>query len=323
MRILPIALTLALLFPIPVPAAAAAPAARADPASAGVRRGLPGDRGADARHRLPVRELGRPGPALPVLRPGRRRPRRRGLRRPARRRPGSRCWSRAWTPRSRLRPRARRRRPAGPGVQARTLYEQLSKRSRGVAVVAWLGYDPPEGIGLAAATQGRARAGATALTAFVQDLMRQRPGATVTLIGHSYGALVVGLAAPDLPEVHDLIALGAPGMGAGPGRRPGRRPGLDALAPDRLDPPDPAGAAARPGPRPPARRRTASARPRCPPPAWPGTTTTWSRAAPPSVRSVTSSCRVVLATTRRGAFLNLVLRGTVLDGPLAGNDSGR
>jgi pimeloyl-ACP methyl ester carboxylesterase len=100
-----------------------------------------------------------------------------------------------------------------PGVQGRTLYQQLSKRSRAVAVISWLGYDPPEGVGLAAATEGRARAGAKLLTAFVQDLLRQRPGADVTLIGHSYGSLVVGLAAPHLPEVHDLIALGSPGMG--------------------------------------------------------------------------------------------------------------
>jgi pimeloyl-ACP methyl ester carboxylesterase len=35
----------------------------------------------------------------------------------------------------------------------------------------------------------------------------------VTLIGHSYGSMVVGLAAPHLPEVHDLITLGSPGMG--------------------------------------------------------------------------------------------------------------
>ncbi|GIM96925.1 alpha/beta hydrolase [Paractinoplanes toevensis] len=102
-----------------------------------------------------------------------------------------------------------------PGVQGRTLYQQLSKRDRDVAVISWLGYDPPEGIGVAAATYGRARTGASALTAFVRNLRRQRPTATVTLIGHSYGALVVGLAAPDLPEVSDLIALGSPGMGAG------------------------------------------------------------------------------------------------------------
>jgi pimeloyl-ACP methyl ester carboxylesterase len=35
----------------------------------------------------------------------------------------------------------------------------------------------------------------------------------VTLVGHSYGALVVGLAAPRLPQVHKLVVLGAPGMG--------------------------------------------------------------------------------------------------------------
>ena len=49
----------------------------------------------------------------------------------------------------------------------------------------------------------------------MHGLHAQRPGAAVTLIGHSYGAIVVGLAAPRLPEVHDLVALGAPGMGAG------------------------------------------------------------------------------------------------------------
>jgi pimeloyl-ACP methyl ester carboxylesterase len=101
-----------------------------------------------------------------------------------------------------------------PGVQGRTLYQQLSKRGNDVAVISWLGYNPPEGIGLAAATFGRAKAGATLLTAFVRDVQRQRPGATVTLIGHSYGALVVGLAAPDLPEVSDVVTLGAPAVGA-------------------------------------------------------------------------------------------------------------
>ncbi|GAA0560259.1 hypothetical protein GCM10010172_49240 [Paractinoplanes ferrugineus] len=102
-----------------------------------------------------------------------------------------------------------------PGVQGRTLYQQLSKRDRDVAVISWLGYDPPEGVGLAAATYGRARSGADLLTAFVRDLGRLRPAAAITLIGHSYGSLVVGLAAPGLPEIGDLIALGSPGMGAG------------------------------------------------------------------------------------------------------------
>jgi pimeloyl-ACP methyl ester carboxylesterase len=100
-----------------------------------------------------------------------------------------------------------------PGVQGRTLYEQLSKRSRDTAVISWLGYDAPDGIDLAAATGGRARTGAAALATFVRDVLAQRPDASVSLIGHSYGSMVVGLAARHLPEVHDLITLGSPGLG--------------------------------------------------------------------------------------------------------------
>ncbi|MEV7627261.1 alpha/beta hydrolase [Actinoplanes sp. NPDC089786] len=103
-----------------------------------------------------------------------------------------------------------------PAVQARAVYWKLrtTDRKAKVAVVAWLGYDPPEGIGLAAVREQRARAGARALAGFVEGVRRQRPRASVTLVGHSYGAIVVGLAAPRLPFVHDVVALGAPGMGA-------------------------------------------------------------------------------------------------------------
>ncbi|MCY1138869.1 alpha/beta hydrolase [Actinoplanes sp. Pm04-4] len=97
-----------------------------------------------------------------------------------------------------------------PGVQARALYDMLAKLDPHTAVIAWLGYDPPEGIGLAAATEGRARAGAVALTGFVRELL---PSKHVTLIGHSYGSIVAGLAAKDLPEVGDVVTLGAPGIG--------------------------------------------------------------------------------------------------------------
>jgi hypothetical protein len=100
-----------------------------------------------------------------------------------------------------------------PAVQARTVYAALHAAAPDarVAVVAWLGYDPPEGLSLESARDLRARTGAAALTEFVQALPAR---AAVTLIGHSYGALVVGLAAPHLPRVADVIALGAPGMGA-------------------------------------------------------------------------------------------------------------
>jgi hypothetical protein len=104
-----------------------------------------------------------------------------------------------------------------PAVQARVLYRTLRDvdPAARVAVVAWLGYDTPDGIGVDSVREARARAGAAALTTFVRGLHTQRPGAAVTLIGHSYGAIVIGLAAPRLPEVRDLVALGAPGMGAG------------------------------------------------------------------------------------------------------------
>lgn len=103
-----------------------------------------------------------------------------------------------------------------PAVQARALYWKLrlTDRRAKVAVVAWLGYDPPEGVGMAAVREKRARDGARSLTRFVRGVQQQRPQASVTLVGHSYGAIVVGLAAPRLPQVHDVVALGAPGMGA-------------------------------------------------------------------------------------------------------------
>jgi pimeloyl-ACP methyl ester carboxylesterase len=104
-----------------------------------------------------------------------------------------------------------------PAVQARSLYDALraAEPAARVAVIAWLGYDPPEGVGLEAARDTRARAGASALARFVTEVDTQRPGATIVLVGHSYGALVVGLAAASAGgSVTDLVALGAPGMGA-------------------------------------------------------------------------------------------------------------
>jgi hypothetical protein len=103
-----------------------------------------------------------------------------------------------------------------PSWQARQLYQQAHRvdATAKVAVIAWLGYDPPEGIGRDAIREERAEAGAVALKRFVAGLAAYRPAAAITLIGHSYGSVVTGLAAPSLNRgVRDIVALGSPGMG--------------------------------------------------------------------------------------------------------------
>jgi pimeloyl-ACP methyl ester carboxylesterase len=103
-----------------------------------------------------------------------------------------------------------------PAVQARNLYDATRAAARGqrVAVIAWLGYDAPSGVGRDAAREELARAGAASLDRFTQDLAIMRPNATLTLVGHSYGSVVTGLAAAGLPEqVQDVVVVGSPGMG--------------------------------------------------------------------------------------------------------------
>lgn len=100
-----------------------------------------------------------------------------------------------------------------PAVQAADLYRAAAPQGR-FAVVAWLGYDTPNGVEIAAAREESARAGAAALARFVAGLTAIRPQATIALLGHSYGSTVIGLAAPSLPgQVTDIAAFGSPGMG--------------------------------------------------------------------------------------------------------------
>ena len=103
-----------------------------------------------------------------------------------------------------------------PAVQARALYDATRAAAPGenVAVIAWLGYDAPQGVGRSAAREELARAGAKSLDGFVRNLVAMRPDAEVTMIGHSYGSVVAGLAAGHLPsQVKDLVVIGSPGMG--------------------------------------------------------------------------------------------------------------
>ncbi|MEU7762537.1 MULTISPECIES: alpha/beta hydrolase family protein [Micromonospora] len=103
-----------------------------------------------------------------------------------------------------------------PSRQGRALYQELraAAPTARIAVLVWLGYLPPDGV-VAAAGTAPARRGAVALAAQLRMLADRRPDARVTLVGHSYGAVLAGLAARKAPSnVTDVVALGGVGLGA-------------------------------------------------------------------------------------------------------------
>lgn len=97
-----------------------------------------------------------------------------------------------------------------PAVQARSLLAEMERLAPGVpaAVVVWLDYDPPAGLGPDAARSERAMAGAPRLAAFVDGLPH---GTTVSVVCHSYGSVVCAHAAPRL-DASSLVVVGSPGM---------------------------------------------------------------------------------------------------------------
>nr|WP_238345310.1 alpha/beta hydrolase [Actinopolymorpha cephalotaxi] len=105
--------------------------------------------------------------------------------------------------------------PRGAG---RALLAELYRQSPGTgsAVVVWLGYDTPEGVDVASARSERAEAGARDLIRFLREDLARRvsPGTRITLVGHSYGSVVIGRAAPAV-HVDDIVVVGSPGMDAG------------------------------------------------------------------------------------------------------------
>ncbi|UZI31521.1 alpha/beta hydrolase [Streptomyces sp. VB1] len=96
-----------------------------------------------------------------------------------------------------------------PAGMARTLHTAAGP---GTAVIAWVGYTTPVGVGLDAATGGLAEAGAGRLTRFTEGLTADGLPAPAVFC-HSYGSVVCGLAAHRLPAT-DLVVLGSPGMRA-------------------------------------------------------------------------------------------------------------
>jgi len=108
---------------------------------------------------------------------------------------------------------------AGPIGEGARLY---AKTGHGTAVVTWLGYDTPVGVSLSQIPQGlaqipsdeMARKAAPDLCNFINGLNRGVGNtATVTVIGHSYGSLVVGLAAKQGLAVDNVVFIGSPGVG--------------------------------------------------------------------------------------------------------------
>lgn len=82
-----------------------------------------------------------------------------------------------------------------------------------VATIQWLGYDTPEGA--TALGTGAADPGAEALPQFVEGIRAQRAERLHwTVIGHSYGSLVTGMAESSQGlDVDETVLVGSPGVG--------------------------------------------------------------------------------------------------------------
>lgn len=101
---------------------------------------------------------------------------------------------------------------------ARTVWQELAvaaadRGEHSVAVVSWLGYDPPDHV-VAGVARGPARAGGRQLARDLHQL--RRDGAQrVVVVGHSYGAVVGARSAESGGPLDELVVLGAPGLGVG------------------------------------------------------------------------------------------------------------
>jgi hypothetical protein len=110
--------------------------------------------------------------------------------------------------------RTGRKYAAAPVGMARSLYraERAAGAGSRTAVIAWADYTTPAGLGMDAALGRLAADGAVRLNSLVAAL----PGTSdVSLFCHSYGSVVCGVAADDMPSrVSDIAVAGSPGMRA-------------------------------------------------------------------------------------------------------------
>ena len=93
---------------------------------------------------------------------------------------------------------------------ARNLYDAAAVLDGEVATIAWLGYDTPDGAD--AVLREAAEDGHGHLSAFIEGLLAEGDR-HVTVIGHSYGSLVSGMAAEDGLDADELVFVGSPGTG--------------------------------------------------------------------------------------------------------------
>lgn len=105
--------------------------------------------------------------------------------------------------------------PTGWSVQVdRT--RDLARATGGptAAGVLWLGYPAPESLGQAL-QHSPARAAGQELAEFQAELARRRPDQQRSVLGYSYGSVVVGEAARRGLDADDVILLASPGVGVG------------------------------------------------------------------------------------------------------------
>ncbi|MEU2437027.1 alpha/beta hydrolase [Streptomyces rubradiris] len=103
---------------------------------------------------------------------------------------------------------------SAPVGMAKALYaaERAARPSARTAVIAWADYTSPDGLGVDAATGLRAEEGAVRLNALLHALPGRAP---VSMFCHSYGSVLCGVAARDMPRrVADLAVAASPGMRA-------------------------------------------------------------------------------------------------------------
>jgi len=88
---------------------------------------------------------------------------------------------------------------------ARSLFDAAADDA---ATIAWLGYDTPDGVD--AVSRTAAQIGAPDLAVFIAGI---DPGSqrSITVIAHSYGSVVAGIASADGIEADNLVFVGSPG----------------------------------------------------------------------------------------------------------------